>query len=225
MANILLVEDEINLGATLRECFRSQGFQVTWVQTQQKAWEVMRLNSFDLAVLDIGLPDGSGFEVAHGLRKRHPATALLFLTAFGNSEDRIQGLQLGAEDYVVKPFHLKELLLRMKNILKRVSQDRVSDVWVSLGKGRVHFLKFEAEVDGQKVPLSQKEVLLLGLLVKRRGCVVSRDEILNHAWSEEQYPTPRTVDNYIMRLRRLLEVDPENPQLIKSIRGVGYQLL
>ncbi len=229
MSRLLVVEDEKNVGSTLVERLQKEGFEVHWAKTMSQALEQIHALVFELAVLDVGLPDGSGLDVAALLRKKQPGTAVIFLTAFGNAEDRIRGLELGAEDYVVKPFHLRELILRIRNGLKRAQFVSLASVGpqevVKVGKAQIFFLRFEAEVDGQVVPLSHKEVALLKLLTQRRGQVVSRDEILNHAWSEDEFPTPRTVDNFIMRIRRLVELNPELPEVIKSVRGIGYQLL
>jgi two-component system alkaline phosphatase synthesis response regulator PhoP len=229
-SRILLLEDERNVGSTLVERLRKEGFDVAWTTSVGEARaEVSSPQRFDLALLDVGLPDGSGFDVAELLRKSQPWVAIIFLTAFGAPEDRVRGLELGAEDYVVKPFHLKELLLRVRNGLKRamyLSAD-AGDVegGVEVGKAKILFSRFEANVDGVVQTLTHKETALIKLLVERRGKVVSRDEILDHVWSVDEFPTSRTVDNFIMRIRRLVEVDPENPQVIRSIRGVGYQLV
>lgn len=230
---ILVLEDEKNVGATLVERLRKEGFEVAWATTLADARLEIGQRRFDLALLDVGLPDGSGFDAAEELRRSQPSTAIIFLTAYGAPEDRVRGLELGAEDYVVKPFHLKELLLRVRNGLKRAAYlgatppEGGEGEGVRVGRARIHFARFEAEVDGQGQPqsLTHKECSLLRLLVERRGKVVSRDEILNHVWSENEFPTARTIDNFVMRLRRLVEEDPENPQVIKSVRGVGYQLL
>lgn len=223
---ILVVEDEKNVGLTLVERLKRDGFEVVWAMSVEDASLQIMNRKFDLALMDVGLPDGSGFDVAAKLRKNQPSAAIIFLTAFGSPEDRIRGLELGAEDYVVKPFHLKELLLRVKNGLRRAQylSGGSEDVLV-LGKASIRFSKFEAEREGEVSQLTHKECALLKLLVDRRGNVVSRDEILNHVWSEDEFPTPRTIDNFIMRLRRLIETDPENPQVIRSVRGVGYQLI
>jgi DNA-binding response OmpR family regulator len=228
-ARLLLVEDEKNVGSTLVERLEREGFEVAWVCSVENALAEMKRKPFQVALLDVGLPDGSGFDVAEVLRKKQPATAVIFLTAFGGPEDRIRGLELGAEDYVVKPFHLRELILRVRNGLKRaqyVAEELVTKASSAIvGKAVVHFLRFEAELDGKMVLLTHKETAMLKLMVERRGCVVSRDEILDRVWSEDEFPTPRTVDNFIMRLRRLVELNPEEPEVIKSIRGVGYQLI
>lgn len=228
-SKILLLEDEKNVGSTLVERLEKEEFEVTWAKDLESAQFEISNRIFHLAVLDVGLPDGSGFDLAKLLRKRQPGCAVIFLTAFGTAEDRIRGLELGAEDYIVKPFHFKEFILRVRNGLKRAYSISASlegdEAVVQIGKAKIHFLKFEAEVDGNIQTLTHKETALLRLLVERRGCVVSRDEILNHAWSEDEFPTPRTVDNFVMRLRRMVETDPESPQVIKSVRGIGYQLL
>ncbi len=225
VARLLVVEDERNVARTLVERLRKEGFDVAWASTAAEADLEITARKFDLALLDVGLPDRSGFEVAESLRKSQPQAAIIFLTAFGTPEDRIRGLELGAEDYVVKPFHLKELLLRVQNGLKRakyVASDLAASELLSVGKARIDFAKFTAEVDGREHSLTHKECALLKLLVERRGKVVSRDEILNHVWSEDEFPTSRTVDNFIMRLRRLIEENPEEPAVIRSVRGVGY---
>ncbi len=228
-SRILVVEDEKNVGLTLVERLRKEGFDVAWATNSVEADLEMRNRKFELALMDVGLPDGSGFDVAARLRKSQPGAAIIFLTAMGSPEDRVRGLEFGAEDYVVKPFHLKELLLRVRNGLKRArylaSGIGDTDQSVTIGRARVHFGKFEASVEGEVHALTHKECALLRLLFDRRGNVVSRDEILNHVWSEDEFPTSRTIDNFIMRLRRLIEADPENPQVIRSVRGVGYQLV
>jgi DNA-binding response OmpR family regulator len=226
-SRLLVVEDEKNVGLTLTERLRGEGFDVAWATTAAEAELEISQRKFDLALLDVGLPDQSGFEVAKHLRKQQPSVALIFLTAFGSPESRVRGLELGAEDYVVKPFHFKELLLRIQNGLKRAKylQGSALEETVRIGRAEVSFPQFEAVVDGVKTTLTHKETALLKMLVERRGVVVSRDEILNYIWSENEFPTSRTIDNFIMRLRRLVEDDPENPQIIRSVRGVGYQLV
>lgn len=225
---LLVVEDEKNVGLTLVERLRKENFDVSWAKNQEEAELEISRRKFDLILLDVGLPDGNGFDIAHRIRKTHPITAIIFLTAFGNSEDRIRGLELGAEDYMVKPFHFKELLLRIENALRRSHswQDSSEAIdGVTIGRAIIHFSRYEAQLESQVQPLTQREAALLKLLLDRKGSVVSRDEILDQVWSENEFPTSRTVDNFIMRLRRLVEIDPEKPTLIRSIRGVGYQLV
>lgn len=230
-ARILVVEDETNVGSTLVSRLFNEGYKVEWQTSVALAKTKLcsQEKPFDLALLDVGLPDGTGFDLAPFIRNHAPQTSVIFLTAFGNPEDRVRGLELGAEDYVVKPFHFKELLLRIQNALKRAKMISLLDNDepkgpAQIGKAKISFEKFEAEVDGKRYPLTHKECAVLKLLKKKKGAAVTRDEILDHAWSQGEFPTTRTVDNFIMRLRKIVENDPENPQTIRSIRGIGYQL-
>lgn len=226
---LLLLEDEKNVGSTLVEWLSKEGFDMTWSTTLEDARLQVRSRKFDLAILDVGLPDGSGFDLAREIREKDSSMGLLFLTAFGGPADRIKGLELGAEDYVAKPFHLKELLLRIQNALKRSrymtgSVDMQQET-LTIGKAKVKFSSYEAESDGKLHSLTPKECMLLKFLVSRSGKAVSRDEILTEVWSaHEEAPNSRTIDNFVMRLRRLIENDPENPTIIKNVRGVGYLL-
>ncbi len=225
--DVLLLEDEWNVGSTLNDRLGLEGFVVKWVKTAEEARSALEKESFRLALLDVNVPDGNGFDVARFLRDRHPKTAVVFLTAAGTPEDRIHGLELGAEDYVVKPFHFKELVLRIQNVLKRarfVEEGLAPGPKVRIGRASVSFQEYLLEAEGVKHALSHKECTLLKLLYEKRGTVVSRDEILDLVWSEDEYPTPRTVDNFIVRLRKLLEPSAETPTLIRSVRGVGYLL-
>jgi two-component system alkaline phosphatase synthesis response regulator PhoP len=223
---ILLLEDEINVGSTLSDRMRIEGYDLQWCQSRAAAMNALEGARFDLVLLDVQLPDGSGFDVARTIRTQTPGTAIVFLTAAGTPEDRIHGLELGAEDYVVKPFHTKELLLRVRNVLKRMAfvsaAGETESDFVSIGKARVQFREYVLESEAEKHRLSHKECTLLKLLHDKQGQVVSRDEILDLVWSEDEYPTPRTIDNFVMRLRKMVEPDPENPTVIRSVRGVGY---
>ncbi|MBI4924355.1 MAG: response regulator transcription factor [Bdellovibrio sp.] len=224
---ILLVEDEKNVGSTLHERLQKDGFHATLATTGTEARLEISHNNFDLVILDVGLPDDSGFEIAKTLRQKRPLTAIIFLTAFGSPEDRIRGLELGAEDYVTKPFHLKELFLRIKNALRRakqLTQNTLDYKSTKIGRALIHLARFEIKTDKKILPLTHKECALLKLLITKKGKVVSRDEILNEVWGDNEFPTTRTVDNFIMRIRRMIEIDPEKPQIIRSVRGVGYQL-
>jgi two-component system, OmpR family, alkaline phosphatase synthesis response regulator PhoP len=225
---LLLVEDERNVAETLAERLRTEGFQVKRADSVAGARRAIGEGTVELALLDVGLPDGSGFELARVLRERAPSTAIIFLTAHASAEDRIRGLELGADDYVGKPFHFRELLLRIHNSLKR-AQDlaRVPGEirgQVRIGRARVDFERFCATVDNESVALTHKECAVLRLLAEKVGKAVSRDEILDRAWSADEFPTSRTVDNFIVRLRKLIEINAADPRVIRSIRGVGYLL-
>ena len=224
---ILLLEDELNLGSTLFERLGIEGFEPVWAKTLSEARTALKPGGFDLALLDVNLPDGSGFDIAKAIRVEHPRTAMVFLTAAGSPDDRVHGLELGAEDYIVKPFNTKELLLRIRNVLKRsrfVNEGKTQETRTRIGRAEVSFREYQLEISGTRHTLSHKECTLLKLLYEKRGQVVSRDEILDLVWSEDEYPTPRTIDNFILKLRKFIEPDPENPSVIRSIRGVGYLL-
>jgi DNA-binding response OmpR family regulator len=222
---ILVLEDEKNVGSTLVERLQQENYDVVWVKNMLEARAEIKARPFSLALLDVGLPDGSGFDLAQEMRSLSQSTAIIFLTAHGRPEDRVRGLTLGAEDYIVKPFHLKELLLRIKNGLRRANFVLGgTEGVVKLGKAEVDFSKFTVFSDGNSQSLTHKEWALLKLLSDRKGKVVSRDEILNVVWAEDEFPTPRTVDNFIVKLRKLVESSPETPSVIKTVRGVGYQL-
>lgn len=222
---ILLVEDDPNLGSTLAERLGSSRYRVCWVRSLREARRELALEPAALALVDVGLPDGSGFTLAEEIARQHPATAVVFLTARGEPHHRVRGLELGAEDYVVKPFHFEELLLRIENSLRRRRHWASVGDTVRIGHATIHFTQLKAVRGGTVTPLSPRESSLLRLLAAQRGRVIHRDEILDEVWSRDEYPTPRTVDNFIMRLRRLVEADPEKPEVIRTIRGVGYQLV
>jgi two-component system alkaline phosphatase synthesis response regulator PhoP len=223
--NLLLLEDEVNVGSTVKDRLQMEGFQVFWAQSLSEAKLILQNNSIALALLDVQLPDGSGFDLGRVIRQKHPEVVMVFLTAAGTTEDRIHGLELGAEDYIVKPFNFKELLLRIQNASKRLKfiENTAPQVGIiKIGRAAINFKQYEIVSDGQKYNLSHKECALLKLLYEKRGEVVSRDDILNVVWSENEYPTPRTIDNFVLKLRKWIEPDPNDPTIIRSVRGVGY---
>lgn len=223
--SLLLLEDEVNVGSTVKDRLTMAGYPVTWAHSLAEAKFALQSQSFSLALLDVNLPDGNGFDIGRLIRQKHPSTAVVFLTAAGTTEDRIHGLELGAEDYIVKPFNFKELLLRVQNVLKRIQfigENIGQDSALQIGRASIHFNQYEIVVDGENHHLSHKECALLKLLYEKRGQVVSRDEILDVVWSEDEYPTPRTIDNFVLRLRKLIEPDANVPSVIRSVRGVGY---
>jgi two-component system alkaline phosphatase synthesis response regulator PhoP len=228
LVRILVVEDERNVAETLAERLTASGYTVDRAATVARALELVKQQPPNLVLLDVGLPDGNGFDLARELRQRAPRAAIIFLTAQANPEDRVRGLEIGADDYVPKPFNFRELLLRVQNCLKRAQslaqQAGEMPGVVTIGRARVDFERFAAEVEGNWQSLTHKECAVLRLLANKVGKAVSRDEILDVAWSPDEFPTSRTVDNFIVRLRKLVETDAAEPRLIRSIRGVGYLL-
>jgi two-component system, OmpR family, alkaline phosphatase synthesis response regulator PhoP len=218
---ILFVEDEVTVGSTVWERLQLEGYQVDWVRTAKEAEAFFDL--VDLAVLDVQLPDGNGFDIAKALQARRPKTPILFLTAMGTPEDRLHGLEAGAKDYITKPFLFRELLLRIKNTLSRIPPQDLPD-WVRIGEAEFSYDRYKARRGKEIFDLTSKECDLLKLLYEEAGKVVSRDRILDSIWMAGEYPTPRTIDNFILKLRKIIERDPSSPEIILSVRGVGYQL-
>ena len=228
MTKLLLLEDEINLGATLQDNLRDENYDVVWARSIKEAKSEIEKVNFNLALLDVGLPDGLGFDFAAHLSSHAPSTAIIFLTAFSSPEERIRGLKLGAEDYVVKPFQMQELLLRIRNGLKRSQYQPRQDDIVQLGRLKLDFSARSAFADNEEIHLTDKEWQLSRYLWDQRNRAISRDEILDEIWAretaEDEPPSTRTIDNFIMRLRRYVETDPKEPAIILSVRGMGYKI-
>jgi two-component system, OmpR family, alkaline phosphatase synthesis response regulator PhoP len=225
--HLLVVEDESHLAEVIADNLTLEGWQVEVLRDGVAALERIRGSSPDLVLLDVMLPSLDGFSVCRALREEGNHVPILFLTARGGRDDRVQGLEAGGDDYLTKPFDLQELILRVRAILRRTAwftTPSSAGDGLMLGDTRVNFAAFEAVVDGRTVVLSEKETMILRCLAERSGEVVSRDEILDRVWGYEAFPTSRTVDNFIVRLRRLLEPDPKNPRYIHTIRGSGYRL-
>lgn len=216
---ILLVEDDESLGATLEERLVKQGYQVSLARTVTAAKQLLGTADFHLAILDVGLPDGSGYDVAALLRKSR-ALPFLFLTAESDPVQRLRGYEFGAEEYIPKPFHLKELLLRVQHVLER----HVGATIVQLGNVKIDFDGLMIERPGMnKESLAARDMAVLKLLWDLAPTVVSRDRILEVVWGAGNFPSNRTVDNVIVRIRQALGDD--DSLLIRSVRGVGYQLM
>ena len=222
---ILLVEDEPHLAESIAENLEAESYLVETETDGTQGLEKLLAREYDLAVLDVMLPKLDGFSICRAARERGVETPVLFLTARGDVGDRVAGLRAGGDDYLAKPFHLEELLLRVGAILRRVQRETGELERTSFGGNTVDFRSYQGtNWNGDPVELSRKEALILKVLAARRGQVVSRDEILDRVWGLDAYPSARTVDNFIVRLRKLLEKDPESPRWIVTVRGVGYRL-
>ncbi|MCK6594916.1 MAG: response regulator transcription factor [Bacteriovoracaceae bacterium] len=225
MLRILLLEDEINLGTTLSEYLNSKGHQCHWVQTIQEAERELQKDFFHVALLDIGLPDGSGLDFGKKIRKHSPQTVLLFLSALNDPETKVQGLEIGAEDYITKPFALKEITLRLERILKNREITATLPEEIQIGGLKIRFRQFEVvDGNGENIALSQKECAILEMLYQNKNEAVNRDDIIEKIWGEDKYPSQRTVDNYIVKLRKWCETDQQKKVEIQSIRSIGYKL-
>jgi DNA-binding response OmpR family regulator len=223
--NILIVEDEIALGQTLCDYLKHQGFQHFWAQTAKEAENLFNQITPQIVIMDIGLPDGNGLEVAKKFRKQRNNFVLLFLSAWNDPETKLEGLEIGADDYITKPFALKELELRLRRILRFQHDQNQLPEEIEIGKLKVWFGRFEIQyADGSVQPLSQKECHILEILYRNKEQVVSRDQIIEQVWGENNYTSNRTVDNYIVNLRKWTDSDDQGPVKIQSIRGVGYKM-
>ena len=223
---ILLVEDEENLLKTIRLNLELEGYEVCSAVNGKLGLDLFRTNRFDLVILDVMIPEMDGFDVCRQIRKEDKEVSVLFLTAKGSSEDKVQGLKIGADDYLTKPFNLEEFLLRVSGLLRRRQKTETLkslDRFV-FGGNEVDFSTFEIfNRKGEVFTLSKREILLLKLLMERENEVVSREEILDSVWGKDAFPSTRTIDNYILAFRKYFEPNPKEPKYFHSIRGVGYK--
>jgi two-component system alkaline phosphatase synthesis response regulator PhoP len=224
---ILVADDEKNLARGIAENLIAEGYRVTVVGDGPSALAELVRGGYDLVVLDVMMPGLDGFTVCEEARRQGVATPVLFLTAKGAIDDRIRGLEAGGDDYLPKPFHLQELLLRVRGILRRWSwyaERGPADALLEFGANQVDFRTFRGRAfDGESHQLTQREAMILKALAEREGEVVSREELLEKAWGHELFPSSRTVDNFILRLRKRFEPDPERPRFFHTMRGVGYR--
>lgn len=223
MKKLLLVEDDESLGATLQERLQKDGYAVEWATSLREARAKSAGDPFDLVILDVGLPDGTGTEFAKELRARS-RIPFIFVTARNSAEDRLEGYEIGAEEYIPKPFHLKELLLRVRRVL-----ENHADAVPGASPRKIACLGKTIDLDamaiesagGKREFLAARDHRLLELLIGVSPKVVSRDEILNEIWGEEKFPSTRTVDNAMVRLRQA--IGDRDGKVIRSVRSVGYQ--
>ncbi len=224
---ILVVEDEPRIAALVCDNLEAEDYNTLHAADGEAALRATHAGGIDLILLDVMLPGMDGFEVCRRLRAEGNRLPILFLTARDLPQDRVEGLKTGGDDYLVKPFHLDELLARVDALLRRSGwgeSPRTSGK-VEIGKGLVDFSTFEATgADGSVETLSNKEIGILKLLREAHGAVITRDEILDNVWGEEAEPTPRTIDNFIVRLRKKFETDASSPEHILTVRGKGYRL-
>ena len=229
MHRILIVEDEDAIRMGLVDLLEIEGYEIDVAVDGEEAMEKVRTFQPRLVILDLMLPKASGYDVCRYIRKTFPQTFIMMLTAKNEEINKIQGLEIGADDYVTKPFSVFELMARIKSMLRRVSQElppaaHPGDI-LEFDDVRIDFRKYEAAKAGRPIELSAKEFQILKYLSGRRGEVVTREDLLQAIWgySIENMPTTRTVDNQIVKLRQKIEADTENPMVIKSVRGVGYK--
>lgn len=225
MRKICVVEDEASLSEMIKMNLELDGYTVETITHGTEAFlRAGEMDRFDLIILDVMLPEVSGLTICKEIRK-YSKVPVLFLSAKGTTQDRIAGLKIGANDYLPKPFDLEELLLRVQVLTEGVDEPNEELTKVTIGSVEINFVTFEA-IDthsDQKLDLSKREIELLRLFFHRKGEVVSREEILESLWKNDQFPTTRTIDNYILAFRKIFEPDPKTPIYFHSIRGVGYK--
>jgi len=225
VTKILLIEDDPAILRGLADNLRFEQYEVETASDGETGYRLARSVKPNLIVLDLMLPRLDGLELCRRLRAERVQTPILVLTARGEEADRVHGLDIGADDYVTKPFSLRELLARIRALLRRTNNQSNLPPQLRFGDVEVDFLRYEARREGKLIEMTRKEFAVLRLLASRQGQAVTRDELLNEVWGYEAYPVSRTVDNHVAGLRAKLEADPAKPQFLRTVHGVGYRFV
>jgi two-component system alkaline phosphatase synthesis response regulator PhoP len=224
MPRILVVDDEPEIVRGLEDNLRFEGYQTSSATDGETALTLAAREAPDLIILDLMMPRMSGWDVCRTLRARGIEVPIIMLTARGGEADRVQGLELGADDYIAKPFSLRELLARIRAVLRRPGPRETWEEYV-FGDVRVRMRSRQVFKAGREITLTRKEFDLLAYLLTHRGEVVTRERLLDEVWGYERFPTTRTVDTHVLRLRRKFEPDPDRPQRILTVHGQGYKFV
>ena len=225
MTTVLAIEDDPAILRGLSDNLRFEGYTVFTASDGETGYQLQRERKPDLIVLDLMLPRMSGYEFCRKLRGEGIQTPILMLTARSEEPDRVLGLDLGADDYVTKPFSVRELMARIRALLRRSQPRAEMPDDLRFGDVEIDFRSYEARRGGESIEMTRKEFAIVRFLASRAGEVVTRDELLNDVWGYETYPTSRTVDNHVAGLRAKLERDPSQPEHIKTVHGVGYKFV
>ncbi|MBX2843113.1 MAG: response regulator transcription factor [Flammeovirgaceae bacterium] len=228
MARILIVEDEPNMRMGLRDNLEFEGYDVEVAEEGKSGLDKILNNAYDLVLLDVMMPNLSGFDVCKTARNKGIKTPIILLTAKGEEIDKVLGLELGADDYITKPFGLRELLARVKAVLRRtetIQESTSQKLEIKIGKLTADFNNYEGNVDGKIVKMSHKEFEILQFLWNHKNETVSRNQLLENIWGYDEFPTTRTIDNFILKLRQKIETDLNNPKIILTVHGIGYKLI
>ncbi|MBN1407245.1 MAG: response regulator transcription factor [Calditrichaceae bacterium] len=226
MVKILIVEDEPQMRLGLKDNFEFEGYDVDFAEDGEKGLIAVQETDYDLIILDVMLPKISGFDLLKKMRNEGNDTPVIMLTAKGEEIDRVLGLELGADDYVTKPFSLRELLARVKAVLRRnkIIGDKEPQEY-KIGNLNVNFAVYEASCDGNPVAMTHKEFEILKYFIDHAEQTISRDDLLRDVWGYETDITSRTVDNFILKLRQKIEFNPSHPRFILTVHGVGYKFI
>lgn len=226
MARILVIEDEPEMQRGLRDNLEFEGYDVLVIGEGKKGMETIRNEKFDLILLDVMLPGMSGFDICKKARTEGVATPIIMLTAKGEEVDKVLGLEFGADDYITKPFSLRELLARVKAVLRRTPSNTAAIASnITVGLLEVDFESYTAKKKGKTVEMTSKDFDILRYLWTHQQQVISRDDLLQHVWGYDESISSRTVDNFIVKLRKQIEKDPAKPKHIITIHGAGYKLI
>jgi DNA-binding response OmpR family regulator len=224
MTRILIVDDEPEMVRGLEDNLRFEGYQTLSAGDGKRGLQLALTEAPDLVLLDVMMPGMSGWDVCRELRDKGLDVPVIMLSARGEEVDRVQGLELGADDYVSKPFGLRELLARIRAVLRRPGPRQKTQEF-AFGDVRAHLRGRQVFKSGREVKLTRKEFDLLCFLVEHRGDVITRDRLLDEVWGYDRFPTTRTVDTHILRLRQKFEDDPEHPRFILTVHGQGYRFV
>jgi DNA-binding response OmpR family regulator len=228
MNRILIVEDELHMLQGIKDNLEFEGYEVETASEGNEGIEKILNNKYDLVLLDVMLPNISGFDICKNVRKTGIITPIILLTAKGEEIDKVLGLELGADDYITKPFSLRELLARIKAVLRRSSESSknlTTQDKMSIGRLVVNFKTYEALCDGEPVKMSHKEFEIIHYLCNHANETVQRDDLMSAVWGIEFDITTRTVDNFILKLRQKIESDLDTPKHILTVHGIGYKLV
>jgi DNA-binding response OmpR family regulator len=225
MGTILVVEDEPHMQQGLRDNLQFEGYDVDLAADGEEGLQKILASSYDLVLLDVMLPRLSGLDVCRAVRRKGLRTPIIMLTARGEEIDKVLGLELGADDYITKPFSLRELLARVKAVLRRSDAGANAPETVRIGELEVGLGTYEARRNGASVDMTHREFEVLKYLYEHSGEAVSREQLLTDVWGYEAQPTTRTVDNFILKLRQKVEDDPAHPRHILTVHGIGYKLV
>lgn len=226
MTKILVTDDEPSMRQGLADNLEFEGYQVEVASNGMEALDKLSADDYDLLILDVMMPELSGFDVCRKLRQEKNTIPVILLTAKGEEIDRVLGLELGADDYIIKPFSLRELLARVKAILRRSNHDQAGHTeYESIGLLEVDFANYQALSSGTEIKLSHREFEVLHFLWKNKHQIVKRDDLLKDIWRYDEFPTTRTIDNFILRLRQKIETNPNDPKIILTVHGMGYKMV
>lgn len=224
MEKILIIEDDKTIANELEDTFTFLNFEVSLATNAKEGYQKIQTEAPDLIILDIMLPDHDGYEVCRKIRGQDSNIPIIMLTAKSQESDKLLGFELGADDYVTKPFSVKELAARVKAVLKRRESSQAPVIeTINIGEIQFNPVNFELNINGEIHPLSPKECEILKLFIQNPNQVINRDRIIDEIWGDEYFPSPRTIDNFILKLRGKLEKDPKQPKHIETVHGAGYR--